>query len=218
VVMARDDLPGGLGLAAYLVARPGAEIALDELRVFLSARLPEYMLPAAFVILPELPLRSSGKVDRRALPVPVRGGVAGAGEREPIAPRTPVEGLLAEIWSDLLNLDRVSVFDSFFQLGGHSLLATQLVAKVRGAFQVELPLRRLFETPTVAAAAAAITAVGAAEGKPGQIDKIARILLRVRRLAAEKRLTEAGEAGDAADAGDAGGMDEDAVPAGPAGR
>jgi hypothetical protein len=130
-----------------MVARPGAELSLDEVRAFLSARLPEYMLPAAFVVLPELPLRASGKVDRRALPAPERGR---SEERKHVAPRTPVEVLLAEIWSDLLRLDRVSVFDNFFKLGGHSLLATQLVSRIHLALEVDIPLRSLFEAPTLA--------------------------------------------------------------------
>ncbi len=153
VVMARDDLPGGLGLVAYLVARPGAGLASDEIRAFLGARLPEYMQPAAIVVLPELPLRPSGKVDRRALPAPERGG---AEEREYVAPGTPIESLLAEIWSDLLALDRVGVTDSFFALGGHSLLATQLVSRLHLALEVDLPLRTIFEAPTLAEMALAV--------------------------------------------------------------
>jgi amino acid adenylation domain-containing protein/non-ribosomal peptide synthase protein (TIGR01720 family) len=147
VVTARDDLPGGLGLVAYLVGRPGAAPPLDAIRAFLGERLPEYMMPAAFVIMPELPLRPSGKVDRRALPAPERGH---AEERGFVAPRTPVESLLAEIWGELLGLDRVGVSDSFFKLGGHSLLATQLVSRIHLVLEVDIPLRSLFEAPTLA--------------------------------------------------------------------
>jgi acyl carrier protein len=170
------------------------------------------MLPAIFVLLPGLPLTPNGKVDRRALPAPDRR--AGASY---VAARTPLEEVLAGFFAEILGLERVGIEDGFFKLGGHSLLAAQLVAKVRGAFQVELPLRRLFETPTVAAVAAA---VAAAEGKPGQSDKVARILLRVHRMAAEKRLAEMGETretgntGNTGEVGDTGDMGENAVTAG----
>ncbi|HEV7517918.1 MAG TPA: amino acid adenylation domain-containing protein [Thermoanaerobaculia bacterium] len=153
VVTARDDLPGGLGLVAYLVPRQGVELALDDLRGFLGGRLPAYMLPAAFVVLPDLPLQASGKVDRRALPAPERGHIE---EQGFVAPRTPVENLLAEIWRELLGLDRVGAFDSFFKLGGHSLLATQLVSRIHMALEVDLPLRSLFEVPTLAEMALAV--------------------------------------------------------------
>ncbi len=105
------------------------------------------MIPAVLMVLPELPLGASGKVDRQALPAPERGR---AEEQEFVAPSTPIESLLAEIWRDLLKLDRVGAHDSFFKLGGHSLLATRLVSRIRLALAVDLPLRRLFEAPTLA--------------------------------------------------------------------
>jgi acyl-coenzyme A synthetase/AMP-(fatty) acid ligase len=153
VVTAREDLPGGRGLVGYLVARPGSELVLDDIRGFLGESLPEYMLPATWVVLPELPLRASGKVDRRALPAPEHGPVEGPGF---VAPFTPVEVLLAEIWSELLGLDRVGAFDNFFKLGGHSLLATQLVSRVHLAMNVDIPLRTLFEAPTLSEMALAV--------------------------------------------------------------
>ncbi len=180
----RDGAPGDLLLVAYVVPeRPPERVEELEgsLRSFLGERLPAHMLPAVFVFLQHLPLTPNGKVDRRALPAP--DWRAGSSY---VAPRTPLEEVLASFFAEILGLERVGVEDGFFKLGGHSLLAAQLVAKVRGAFQVDLPLRRLFETPTVSAVAAA---VAAAEGKPGQSDKVARILLRVHRMAAEKRLT-----------------------------
>jgi acyl carrier protein len=185
VVVAREDQPGGARLVAYLVAegRDGEDLQA-LLPAWLGFYLPSHMVPAAFVVLPALPLTPNGKVDRKALPAP--DWQAGATS---VAPRTPLEEVLAGFFAEALGLESVGVEDSFFRLGGHSLLATQLVGKVRGAFQVELPLKRLFETPTVAALAAAIAA---AETKPGQSERIARALLKVQKLAAERLLAVAG--------------------------
>ena len=148
VVVVREER-GDRYLAAYVVPEPGAAPDLaGRLRPFLLARLPDYMVPAAFVELPALPLTPNGKVDRRALPAPQRQAAGTA------APRGPVEERLAGLWADLLRLDAVGAHDNFFELGGHSLLATQLVSRVRGAFAIELPLRVIFEAPTVADLAA----------------------------------------------------------------
>ncbi|HEX7239644.1 MAG TPA: amino acid adenylation domain-containing protein, partial [Longimicrobiaceae bacterium] len=128
-------------------------LSTAELRARLGERLPEYMVPGAFVTLERLPLNASGKVDRRALPAPEQG--AGA---EYVAPRTPAEEVLAGIWAEVLHLERVGAEESFFELGGHSLLATQVVSRVRQAFGVEVPLRALFEAQTIAALAGRIEA------------------------------------------------------------
>ncbi|HEX2077170.1 MAG TPA: amino acid adenylation domain-containing protein, partial [Longimicrobium sp.] len=141
VVMARADA-GEQRLVAYVVG--GVEAA--ELRAHLRRSLPEYMVPSAFVFLDALPLTPNGKVDRKALPAPE---LAPAEDRY-VAPRTPVEEVLAGIWAEVLRLERVGANDSFFELGGHSLLATRVVSRVRELFGVELPLRALFEGPTVA--------------------------------------------------------------------
>jgi hypothetical protein len=118
------------------------------LRRFLDQKLPHYMVPSAFVILDALPLTPNGKVDRRALPAPDQ---ARPDLEEPfVAPRTPVEEVLAGIWADVLGLEHVGVHDNFFDLGGHSLLATQVMSRVRDAFQMEVRVRCLFDTPTVA--------------------------------------------------------------------
>ncbi|TNV64185.1 non-ribosomal peptide synthase/polyketide synthase, partial [Corallococcus exiguus] len=148
-------------LVAYLVG--GTDVAGTEaLRAFLSERLPEYMVPGAFVSLKALPLTSSGKVDRRALPVP---DIASGEAPEYVAPRNPTEEQLASLWADLLRVERVGVHDDFFALGGHSLLATQLLSRVRAALQVELPLRAVFKAPTLAALASALEeARGRSEG------------------------------------------------------
>ena len=121
---------------------------VPQLRSYLSERLPDYMVPSAFVVLAALPLTPSGKVNRRALPVLDRVRPESAGAY--VSPRTPIEEVLVGIWSKVLGLKQVGVNDNFFELGGHSLLATQLVSRVRDAFQIELPLRSLFEAPTVA--------------------------------------------------------------------
>jgi acyl carrier protein len=118
----------------------------------LADRLPDYMLPAAFVPIEALPLTASGKVDRNALPPPQSHDAADAG-RAILAPRTPDEARLATIWSELLGVSNVGAMDSFFALGGHSLLVMQLVSRVRDAFGVELPLRALFDTPDAATVA-----------------------------------------------------------------
>jgi amino acid adenylation domain-containing protein len=159
-VLAQDDGPGGKRLVAYVAAR-SREAVPDpvELRGFLRGRLPDYMVPAAWVLLDELPLNANGKVDRRSLaalaalaantaaPAPSPGD--GAAE----APRTPVEELVAGIWCEVLQRERVGVADDFFELGGHSLLATRLVSMLRQVFAVELPVRAVFEAPTLAALA-----------------------------------------------------------------
>ena len=154
VVLARQDTPGDARLVAYLVPAQQPAPPPGELRLFIKEKLPEYMVPSAFVSLEALPLTTSGKVDRRALPAPgqTRPELAGAY----VAPRTPVEEELAHIWASVLGIERVGVHDNFFDLGGHSLLATQIVARMRQAFEIELPLRHLFETPTVAGLSTAI--------------------------------------------------------------
>ena len=151
-VVGRRDGGGPLRLVAYVVPEPGAAPDPGELRAALRGRLPDYMVPAAWVLLERLPLTASGKLDAAALPAP-------EGRRDSLGyvpPRDATEELLAGIWSELLGLDRVGMEDDFFDLGGHSLLATQVVARVRDAFGVELPLAGLFETPTVAELAEAV--------------------------------------------------------------
>jgi amino acid adenylation domain-containing protein len=147
VVMAREDVPGGQRLVAYLVPEGSGELARADLAAWARSMLPEYMVPSAFVVMDALPLTPNAKVDRKALPAP-EGAQMAAGAAY-VAPRTPEQELLAEIWARVLSVERVGMRDNFFDLGGHSLLATQLVSRVRDAFAVELPLRALFEHPTV---------------------------------------------------------------------
>ncbi len=181
VVLAREDRPGDRRLVAYVVfaADSGGVTAGEELRPFLAERLPEYMVPAVFVALPALPLSPNGKVDRRALPAP-----EWRAESVFAPPEGAVEAVLAGMWEEVLGVPRVGRHDGFFRLGGHSLLGMELVSRVRGTFKVELPLRRLFETPTVAALAAAIVE---GEATAGQSEKIARVLLRLRQMSPGER-------------------------------
>ncbi|HYO55831.1 non-ribosomal peptide synthetase [Archangium sp.] len=146
VVVAREDEPGKKRLVAYLSWREeGATV--DAVRTYLKDRLPEYMVPATYVVLDALPLSSNGKVDRKALPVPDAGQQAAEGF---VAPRNVTEEMVAGIWAQLLGVERVGVHDNFFELGGHSLVATQVISRLRGTFEVELALPSFFEAPTVA--------------------------------------------------------------------
>jgi amino acid adenylation domain-containing protein len=157
VVLARTDGPSGAVLVAYVVAA-GAQPSAVELAAALRARLPDYMVPSGWVFLPALPLSPNGKLDRNALPAPERfSAAAETASSAGTAPRTPEEELLAGLWAQLLDLPRVGIDDNFFALGGHSLLGARLVARVRDALGVDLPLRTLFEAPTVAELAACLS-------------------------------------------------------------
>lgn len=146
VVTVREDSQGESFLAAYYVAR-GVEPEGRSIQDFLRSRLPDYMVPTATIVLPAFPLSANGKVDRRALPEPDLGG---QGVRRYVAPATPTETILAGLWTDVLKREGIGVQDNFFDLGGHSLLATQIMSRLRQAFAVDLPLRTLFESPTIA--------------------------------------------------------------------
>jgi amino acid adenylation domain-containing protein len=159
VVLARDDKAGGKSLVAYVVPAAGRSAAADELRSFLAEQLPHYMVPSAFVALDALPLTANGKIDRQALPDPDQ---APSVKTRFTAPRNPVEEALANVWVEVLGVERVGVHDDFFELGGHSLLATQVVSRVRAVLGVDLPLRTIFEAPTVAGLAEAVAELGGA--------------------------------------------------------
>ncbi|HEX2188839.1 MAG TPA: amino acid adenylation domain-containing protein, partial [Longimicrobiaceae bacterium] len=175
VVLAREDVPGDRRLVAYVA---GA-VEADALRAHMRQNLPEYMVPGAFVVLDRLPLTANGKVDRKALPAPELGPA----EERYVAPRTPVEEVLAGIWAEVLRLERVGVEESFFDMGGHSLLATRMLSRVRERFGVELPLRALFEGPTIAEMAGRVAL--AQEGMDAQLaqvdpDEMAQLLALLR--------------------------------------
>ena len=147
-VAVRQEESGQKRLVGYVVARGAAPPSVSQLRGFLKNLLPDYAVPSAFVFLDALPLTPSGKVDRNALPAPEQTPP----DREElfVAPRTPGEEVIAGIWAEVLGQERIGVEDDFFALGGHSLLATQIISRVREACRVEVPMRALFEVPTVA--------------------------------------------------------------------
>jgi aspartate racemase len=154
-VVARKDSAGEQRLVAYVVPE-GPQIGVDQIREYLQGRLPAYMIPATFTFMERLPLTPTGKVDRRALPDPQDATPARDGAF--VAPRDPIEELLATIWAAVLRVDRVGIHDNFFDLGGHSLLATQVISRILSTLGIELPLRTIFETPTVAGMAAWVAA------------------------------------------------------------
>ncbi|MEH2026360.1 non-ribosomal peptide synthetase [Nostoc sp.] len=147
VVIAKEFSPSDQRLIAYVVLKPeSSDTNVGNLRRFLKQKLPDYMIPARFVQLSALPLTANGKVDRQALPATVQ--TFNANEKF-VAPRTPIEERVAEIWSNVLGLKNIGVHDNFLALGGHSLLAFQILCRIRDIFQVELPMRHFFETPTI---------------------------------------------------------------------
>ncbi|HEX2092656.1 MAG TPA: amino acid adenylation domain-containing protein, partial [Longimicrobiaceae bacterium] len=149
-----EDLLGEKQVVAYVVAERGSEVSSGELREYLRGRVPEHMVPGALVVLEALPLTAHGKVDRRALPAP-----QWSSGKDYTAPRTATEEIVAGIWAEVLKRERVGVEEGFFELGGHSLLAMQVVSRIRRAVGVEVPLRTLFEAPTVVELAARIEAL-----------------------------------------------------------
>jgi amino acid adenylation domain-containing protein len=165
-VIAREDQPGSKRLVAYVTTRTGVEKPEEsDLEAYLRARLPEYMLPAVFVVLEKWPLNHNGKVDRKSLPQPH----VGPSEREHLGPRNPTEETLCRLWQEVLRQERVGIHDNFFKIGGHSLRAAQVAARVRETFKVDIPLRRMFESPTVAQLAEVIgqtARTGGANGAP----------------------------------------------------
>lgn len=156
VVVMFEDNRGDRQLAAYLVAAPDTSLSAQDIRSFLHERLPEYMVPLVLVTLDALPLTPNGKLDRRGLPT--------ISQSQPdvtadfVAPRTPIEKVVAEIWTSVMRIERIGIHDNFFDIGGHSLLATQVISRVRDAFQIEVSLRNLFLAPTIAELAQRIEA------------------------------------------------------------
>ena len=187
VVVVREDTPGDKRLVGYVIGRQEDSLDVAEIRTYLKQKLPEYMIPFQFVLLDALPLTPNGKVDRKALSVP--------GEDRPElgnsyqAPRTPTEETLVAIWGKVLKLDKVGIYDNFFDLGGHSLLATQVMSRIRSAFSIDLPLRYMFESPTVAELAAIITQTQWKQASEPELAQIMREVAATTEEDAQKMIT-----------------------------
>ncbi|HEX6046568.1 MAG TPA: phosphopantetheine-binding protein, partial [Pyrinomonadaceae bacterium] len=182
VVAVRPDAHGNARLVAYVVPKCDTHAPdASALRSFLTDALPAHMVPSVFVALERLPLTPGGKVDRRALPAP--DPLAQGTGREYVAPRTPVEQVLAGIWCDVLAVDRVGIHDNFLDLGGHSMLAMRCVSAMRQVFRMEIPLRVLFESATLEQLAQALRAY---EEQPGRLEKIARVFQKVKSVSREE--------------------------------
>ncbi|AFZ11269.1 amino acid adenylation domain protein [Crinalium epipsammum PCC 9333] len=145
VVIAREDVPGEKRIVAYIVPRVET-LHTNSMREILQQKLPDYMIPSAFVQLKALPLTANGKIDRQALPAPDQVILTDTF----VAPRNPVEETLASIWAEVLKIEKIGIYHNFFELGGHSLLATKVISRLRQAFQIDLPLHHIFESPTFA--------------------------------------------------------------------
>jgi amino acid adenylation domain-containing protein len=154
IVTAREDGPGNQCLVAYLVAHSGIEVETDSLRRYLRDHLPEHMIPSILMTVDRFTLTANGKVDRRALPVPERSSYERRLRHTPA--QTPIQQEVARVWKSVLRVNRPGIYENFLELGGHSLLATQVISRLRNTFQVELSLRSLFESPTIAGLAGEI--------------------------------------------------------------
>jgi hypothetical protein len=182
VVVAREESTGDKRLVAYVVPKHERPIHQEELRTFVEAKLPAYLVPAQFMQLERMPLTPSGKADRSLLPSPEE--LEGPCTRTSVTPTNDTESALVSIWRELLACKTVGIHDNFFHLGGHSLLVTQLVSRIMSTFQIEVPVRVVFESPTIAALAKAIDGVQPNEAPPlsaiskGMSQAAARDLLR----------------------------------------
>ncbi|HNH81827.1 MAG TPA: phosphopantetheine-binding protein, partial [Acidobacteriota bacterium] len=171
IVLAKSDRQGNQQLIAYVVPRSGpvsvetAHHLEHQIQAFLHDRLPEFMIPSVFVVLERFPLTPNGKIDRTALPQ-----AEAHAETTFVAPRNPVEAELAQLWAEVLGREQVGVHDTFFSLGGHSLLAAQIVFEIRERFQVDIPLRLIFERPTIADLALAILQLQAEKADAAEME------------------------------------------------
>jgi acyl carrier protein len=190
VVLATDDESGDTSskrLTMYVVGRQEQPINVGELHSYLREKLPDYMIPSSFISLDEMPLTPNGKVDRLAL---LAEEVTYQDEKQFIAPDTSLEKVLADIWADVLKREQIGINQDFSELGGHSLLATQVISRLREAFSMEIPLRLLFEAPTVAELSAAILQIS---NDPARVERSAELILAISQLSddeAEQLLAE----------------------------
>jgi len=169
-VIVREDVPGDRRLVAYVVSDSQSRATAGDVRNVLAKKLPEYMIPSAFVLMEKLPLTPNGKVDRNALPAPEH--IESDVEKTFVKPQTPLEEQLAHIWSEILGVEQVGIYDNFFALGGHSLNLTQLASRIRETFKVEIPLQTLFELPTISEMTTAITAEQFRQETPEDITRM----------------------------------------------
>jgi hypothetical protein len=183
VVVVREDRGGDKRLVAYYTSADRGEggVGVEELRRHLVQKMPEYMVPAAYVRLESLPLTPNGKLDRRALES-VKELAPRREERKYEGPRTAVEEILCGIWEEVLNVERVGIHHNFFELGGHSLLAMQVVSRVRDTLLVTVPVRNLLEAPTICEFSLRVLE---REVQQGQTEKIAIIFKQVQLLDAQ---------------------------------
>jgi acyl carrier protein len=154
-VALREDNPGDKRLVGYVTTEPGTVLDIQQLKVDLQSRLPEYMIPSTIVVLDTMPTTPSGKISRLKLPVPDTGWDT----ESYVAPRNELETSLMGLWEDVLSVEKIGIHDDFFELGGHSLLATQLISRIRDIFQLEMPLKYIFRYPTVARLSEQISAL-----------------------------------------------------------
>ena len=189
VVAAREEMHGEKRLVAYVESPNGEEAIAGELHSFLKTTLPEYMLPASFVFMKDLPLTPSGKVNRHALPI--AGNSTHGTDETFVVPQGPVEEVLASIWTELLNVDQVGRDSNFFELGGHSLLATQVVSRVLDLLSVRIQVRQIFQTPTIAELSEAILADSA---HAERVEKTASLVLQLSQLTDDEAAALLGEA------------------------
>jgi surfactin family lipopeptide synthetase A len=188
IVIVREDRPGDKRLVAYLVEDENQELSADEFKRFLKTKLPDYMVPSAWMNLASLPTTPNGKINRAALPAPVADRLAAV--EGFTAPRTQLEKTIARIWAEVLKVEKAGIHDNFFDLGGHSLIATQVISRMRKVFALEIPLRALFDSPTIEQMAAAIME---RQGEPLTADEITCVLDRLEPLSedgAKRHLVE----------------------------
>jgi acyl carrier protein len=146
VVLAREDVPGDIRLAAYFISMDQSSVNIGKLRNYLKEKLPDYMVPAAYVQLETMPLNPNGKVDRRSLPVPKSEGLS---EKAFVAPQNEMEKIIANIWQELLQVEKVGIDDNFFDMGGHSLLIMQAHRKLSNSIEKEITITDMFRFPTI---------------------------------------------------------------------
>ncbi|MBD2471153.1 non-ribosomal peptide synthetase [Nostoc sp. FACHB-145] len=180
VVTVREDATDSPRIVAYMVPQVEQTLIIAQLRQFLESKLPNYMIPATFVELETLPLTPNGKVDRKALPTPESTQLLSSSDIVPAS--TPIEKLLTGIWAEVLGIEKISIEHNFFELGGHSLIATRVISQIRQVFQIELPLRCLFEKPTIAQLAIEITQAmqqgsGVAQSKIEPVSRLEKLPL-----------------------------------------